>query len=151
MIPFLARFLLPLGVLTVIILLVGRLPLRRRAREPALAVELGAHAAIWLVVGGCAVIWIPRTRKILHDFGAELSSLSVLVIQIAELMAQPLVMLIITAIVLAADGVIYSLLWENEAADTARNRFSLFMTLVPLSILLVFASAIYLPLLKVMQ
>ena len=87
----------------------------------------------------------------MHDFGAELSSLSVLVIQIAELMAQPLVMLIITAIVLAADGVIYSLLWENEAADTARNRFSLFMTLVPLSILLVFASAIYLPLLKVMQ
>ncbi len=79
-----------------------------------------------------------------QDFGIELSSLSLLVIQ----MAQPLVMLIVCAIVLAFDGIIYSSLWRNGASQTARNRFSLFMTLVPLLVMLVFGTTIYLPLLK---
>jgi hypothetical protein len=76
-----------------------------------------------------------------------LSNLSVLVIQIA----QPSVILIVSAILLATDGVIYSFLWRNDASQTVRNRFSLFMTLVPLSIMMVFGTAIYLPLLKLME
>ena len=145
--PLLGRFLLPLVLLTAIVLLVGLLPLRQRARRPPIAAELGAHAASWIIVLASAAIWIPRASKIFQDFGVELSSLSVLVIQIA----QPSVILIVSAILLAADGVIYSFLWRNDASQTVRNRFSLFMTLVPLSIMMVFGTAIYLPLLKLVE
>lgn len=137
-------YLLPLVLLTAIVLLLGLLPLRQRARDAAVAMELGAHAASWAVVLVSATIWIPRAGKMFQDFGIELSSLSLLVIQ----MAQPLVMLIVCAIVLAFDGIIYSSLWRNGASQTARNRFSLFMTLVPLLVMLVFGTTIYLPLLK---
>jgi len=149
--PLLAPFLLPLVLLTAILLLVGLQPLRQRARKAAIAVELGAHAASWIIVLAYAAIWIPRARKIFQDFGVELSGLSVLIIQIADLMVPASVILVVSAIVLAADGVIYSLLWRNEASQTVRNRFSLFMTLVPLSIMMVFGTAIYLPLLKLME
>jgi type II secretory pathway component PulF len=106
--------------------------------------ELAAHAASWAVVLVSATIWIPRAGKMFQDFGVESSSLSALVIQ----MAQPLVMSIVCAIVLAVDGIIYSSLWRSEVSRTVRNRFSLFMTLVPLLIMLVFGTTIYLPLLK---
>jgi hypothetical protein len=146
-----ARFLLPFVPLTAIVLLVGLLPLRQRARQTAIALELGAHATSWIIVLAYAAIWIPPWRKIFQDFGVELSGLSLLLIQIADLIAQPLVMLIVSAIVLAADGIIYSSLWGNEGSQTVRNRFSLFMTLVPLSMMLVVGTAIYLPLLKVAE
>ena len=81
-----------------------------------------------------------------QDFGIESSNLSALVFQ----MAQPLVMLIVCAIVLAVDGIVYSSLWRNDVSQTVRNRFSLFMTLLPLLIMLVFGTTIYLPLLKLL-
>jgi hypothetical protein len=141
---FLTWYLIPLVLLTAIVLLLGLLPLRQRAREAAVAMELAAHAASWAVVLVSATIWIPRAGKMFQDFGVESSSLSALVIQ----MAQPLVMSIVCAIVLAVDGIIYSSLWRSEVSRTVRNRFSLFMTLVPLLIMLVFGTTIYLPLLK---
>lgn len=149
--PSLARLLLPLVLLTAAVLLVGLVPLRQRTGKAAIAAELGAHAASWIIVLAYAAIWIPRFRKIFQDFGVELSSLSVLVIQIADLLAQPAVMLITTAIVLAADGIIYARLGRNETSRTTRNRFSLVMTLVPLSIMVIFGTAIYIPLLQLME
>jgi hypothetical protein len=139
-------YLLPLVLLTAIVLLLGLLPLRQRARDAAVAMELGAHAASWAVVLVSATIWISRAGKMFQDFGIESSNLSALVIQ----MAQPLVMLIVCAIVLAVDGIVYSSLWRNDVSQTVRNRFSLFMTLVPLLIMLVFGTTIYLPLLKLL-
>jgi hypothetical protein len=146
--PLLAPFLLIFIPLTAIVLLVGLLPLQKRAPNAAIAVELGSHAASWVIVLAYAAFWIPPARKIFQDFGVELSGLSLLLIQMAALMAQPLVMLIVAAIVLAADWIIYSSLWGNEASQTVRNRFSLFMTLVPLSMMMVLGTAIYLSLTK---
>jgi hypothetical protein len=148
--PLLAPFLIFFVPLTAVVLLVGLLPLRQRARNAAIAVELGAHAASWIIVLAYAAIWIPPARKVFQDFGVELSGLSLLLIQIADLIAQPLVMLIVSAIVLAADAIIYSSLWGSEASQTVRNRFSLCMALVPLSMMMVVGTAIYLPSLKVM-
>ncbi|HEV3304260.1 MAG TPA: hypothetical protein VG055_31715 [Planctomycetaceae bacterium] len=148
--PLVARFLLPIVLLTVVVLLAGLLALRQRARKAAIAMELGAHAASWIIVLVSAAIWTPPARKIFQDFGVEMSSFSVLLIQIADLMAHPSVMLILCAFVLAADGIIYSFLWRSDFSQTVRNRFSLFMTLVPFSLMLVLGTAIYLPLLKLM-
>jgi type II secretory pathway component PulF len=146
----LARYLLPLIGLTAVILVVGLLPLWQRTRRAAIATELGAHAVGWIIVLAYAAIWIPRYRKIFQDFGFELSSLSMLVIQIADLLAEPLVMLVVSVIVLAADGIIYSWLWKNAAAPKIRNGFSFLMTLLPLSLMVLFGAAIYPTLLKLM-
>jgi len=146
----LARYLLPLIGLTAVVLVVGLLPLWQRTRRAAIAAELGAHAVGWIIVLAYAAIWIPRYRKIFQDFGFELSSLSMLVIQIADLLAEPLVMLVVSVIVLAADGMIYSLLWSNAAAPKIRNGFSFLMTLLPLSLMVLFGAAIYPTLLKLM-
>jgi hypothetical protein len=145
--PLLAQFLLLYIPLTAVVLLFGLVPLRRRAPGAAIAVELGSHAASWIIVLAYAAIWIPGYRKIFQDFGVESSGLSLLFIPIADFRAQPL-LLVVSAIVLAVDGIIYSSLCGNEVSQTVRNRFSLFMTLAPLSIMVVFGTAIYLPLLK---
>ena len=91
---------------------------------------------------------MPRSAKVFQDFGIEVSSLSVPVIKFADLMAQPWALLIVSGIVLAADGIIYSLLWTDGVPQATRNRFSLFMTLVPLSIMLAFGITIYLLLVR---
>jgi hypothetical protein len=141
-------FLLPLVLFSAGILLAGILALRPRTRRAAVAAELAAHAASWIAVFVYAAIWIPRARKILQDFGIELSNLSMLVIQIADLMADPAVMAIVTASLLAADGIIYSLLWRSDFSPSTRRRFSIFMTLVPLLVMLLFETAIIVPLFK---
>lgn len=146
--PLLAQSLLPLVLLTAIVLLVGLLPLRQRTRKAAIAAELGAHATSWIIVLAYAAIWMPRSAKVFQDFGIEVSSLSVPVIKFADLMAQPWALLIVSGIVLAADGIIYSLLWTDGVPQATRNRFSLFMTLVPLSIMLAFGITIYLLLVR---
>ena len=143
-------FLVPLILCSGIVLLAGILPLRQRKRGVAIAAELGAHAASWIVIFVYAAIWIPRARKVFQDFGIELSSLSMLVIQVADLMAYPAAMLIISASVLAADGTIYSLLWGSDISPSTRNRFSLFMTLIPLFVMLLFGTAIIVPLFQLM-
>jgi hypothetical protein len=141
-------FLLPLVLFSAGILLAGILALRPRTRGAAVAAELAAHGASWIVVFIYAAIWIPWARKLLQDFGIELSSLSMLVIQIADLMADPVVIVIMTVSLLAADGIIYSLLWRSEASPLARKRFSLLMTLIPLLVMLLFGSGVLVPLSK---
>jgi len=144
--PFLVPFVLFLGI----VLLAGILPLRQRTRGVAIAAELGAHAASWIVIFVYVAIWVPRARKIFQDFGIELSSLSMLVIQIADLMAYPAGMLIVSAGMLAADGIIYSRLWGSDVSPSTRNRFSLFMTLIPLFVLLFIGTTIIVGLFKFM-
>ena len=85
-----------------------------------------------------------------QDFGIEVSSLSMLVIQIADLMADPLAALIISASLLAADGIIYSLLWRRNISPVLRTLFSLMATLAPAFALLLFGAAIFVPLFKLM-
>jgi len=140
------HFLIPLALFLGAILLAGIVPLRQRTRGVAIAAELGAHAAGWIVVFAYAAIWIPQTRKIFQDFGIELSSFTVLIIQITDLLAHPAAILIVSASMLAADGIIYSRLWGRDASPSNRNRFSVFMTLVPLFVMFVFGTAIILPL-----
>ena len=108
------------------------------------------HGASWIAVCVYAAVWIPRARKILQDFGIELSSLSMLVIQIADLMADPVVIVIMTASLLAADGVIYSLLWRSDISPSTRKWFSVLMTLIPLFVMLLFGTAIVVPLFRLM-
>ncbi len=147
---FIASFFVPLVLFLGVILVAGILPLRQRTLGAAVAAEIAAHAAGWIAVFVYAAIWIPRARKILQDFGIELSSLSMLIIQVADLMANPVVMLIVAAGLLAADAMIYSLLWRSNVAPSMRNRFSLFTALIPFFVLLLIGWAIFVPLIKLM-
>jgi hypothetical protein len=146
-----ASFFVPLIVFLAVILLAGMVPVRQRTRGAAVAAEIGAHAASWIMVAVYAAIWIPRARKIFQDFGIELSTLSMLIIQVGDLMANPVVMLIVSASMLLLDGIIYSLLWEGNVSPAIRNRFSLFATLIPAFVMLLFGAAVYVPLFKLVS
>jgi hypothetical protein len=146
-------FFVPLLAALVIIPLLGILPLRQRTQKAAIAAELAAHGASWIIVLGYLAIWIPGTRKIFQDFGVELSSLSMNIIQIADVRSPGwgILLVVFSAGVFVADGMVYSLLWTNGAPHSIRTRFSLVMMLVPLSILLAVAMALVPSLIKFMS
>lgn len=143
-----APFVVPWLLFLAGVVVAGLVPLRQRTRSAAVVAELGAHAAGWIAVFAYAAMWIPRARKLLQDFGIEVSSLQMLIIQIADLVADPVAIVIISVMMLAADGIVYSLLWRSDFSPLTRKRFSLFMTLIPAVVILLFGMAIIVPLYK---
>jgi hypothetical protein len=147
MVSQIASLLIPLVLFVVGIVVAGIVPLRQRTRARAIAAELAAHGASWILVFLYAAIWIPRTKKVLQDFGIETSSFSMLMIQIADLLADPLAVMVVMTIVLAVDAAVYSRLSRSED-PRSRNRFSVGMTLVPLLLMLGFGFGVLVPLYK---
>jgi hypothetical protein len=143
-------FLVPLLVALAIIPLLGMLPLRLRTQQAAIAAELAAHGASWIIVLVYSAIWIPRARKISQDFGVEPSGVSMLVIQIADFLSPgwAVLLAVFSAGIVVADGMVYSHLWTKGAPPSIRNRFSLVMMLVPLFFLLAVAMAVVTSLMK---
>jgi len=133
-----------------VIVLLGLWPSRMRTRQTALFAEVAGHGAGWLMILLYMLIWIPRAEKIFDDFGVELSAVSMCAVQIVDLMSRGWAVVVVPLLcgLLAVDGLVYRRLWADGVPQKTRNRFTLAMTLLPLSAVVLLGEAVVLPLTK---
>jgi len=129
--------LLLVGAFLLFLLCLAILPLRQTRRRPAVIAEVVAHGMAWMSVPLAGLLWLPRFKKIYADFGTELGIATEFAIAVSDFVSEPRMLFFapqVMGVLLIVDGLVFDMLWRREASRTLRNRWSLGISVVSLSL-----------------